>query len=162
MENRTLKVLICLLISSCFVACNTQHPSKNEKRAIDEINRLLEDYYATMSARDWKAYKMFFYDDATLTTLWQQEADSVPKVLITTISDFIAQTGDGPDSQPIFEENMLNAEIAVKNNLAQAWVNYEANFGSKNRLMEWKGIDLFSFIKHSNEWKIVSIVFESE
>ena len=50
----------------------------------------------------------------------------------------------------------------MKNNLANAWVKYEAKFGTKDQLMEWKGIDLFSFIKYNEEWKIVSIVYESE
>jgi len=164
MENRTTKLLLYLLVtcSFCFIACDSKNQSKNKTQPVDEIKGLLDDYYNTMSARDWKIYKNFFSNEATLTTIWQEEADTIPKILTTSISDFIAQTKDGPDSQPIFEEKMLSSEIAVKNNLAQVWVNYEAKFGSKDSLIEWKGTDLFSFIRHNNEWKIVSILFESE
>lgn len=165
MENRNMKLLmiwVLMTCSSCFMACYSQNQSTNEKVSSDQIKRLLDDYYHTMSDRDWKSYKMFFTSEAILTTIWQQEGDTIPSILTNSISEFIAQTKDGPDSQPIFEEKMLSAKIDVRSNLAQAWVNYEAKFGSKDSLFEWKGIDLFSFIRYDNEWKIVSIVFESE
>jgi len=162
MKNQMRKLFICILLSLYFCVGNSQILSENEKQSTAHLQALLEQYYVTMSDRDWEAYKMFFSSDATLTTIWQQETDSLPKIHTTSISDFIAQTKDGPDSQPIFEEKMLNSEIDVNNNLAQAWVNYKAKFGSNEELMEWKGIDLFSFIKFDNEWKIVSILFESE
>lgn len=158
MKKYTKRFLLYLLIITCFypIACNC--PDQSQK----EINQLLDDYYQTMSDRDWPNYKLFFTDDATLTTVWQEETDTVPKILTHSISEFIAQTKDGPDSQPIFEEKMNDTKIEVNNNLAQAWVNYSAKFGSKDNLYEWKGVDLFSFIRHKEEWKIVSIVFESE
>ncbi len=164
MENRNIKLFICLLItcSYFFTACNSENQSKSKNIHDDVIKELLIDYYQTMSDRNWKSYKDFFSSDATLTTIWKKETDSIPKILTTSINDFIAQTKDGPDSQPIFEEKMLSSEINVNKNLAIAWVRYEAKFGSKNNLTEWKGIDVFSFIRHNNEWKVVSIVFESD
>ena len=156
-------ILPLIIISSFWIFfCESPKKSLAHRPSTAQIQNLLEDYYATMSARDWTRYKKFFSDDATLTTIWQNETDTLPNILTTSISDFILQTKDGPDSQPIFEEKMLSHAITVKNNLASAWVKYEAKFGTTDELMKWKGLDLFSFLKHNNEWKIISIVFESE
>jgi len=169
MQEETLKYwsikryyYLTLFCSIFFMACNSEHPQKTVHSSNPEIEEILENYYSTMSARDWPAYKKFFSSDAALTTVWLKEPDTIPKIISTSIDDFIAQTKDGPDSQPIFEEKMLSSEITQKKNLANAWVRYEAKFGTADNLMEWKGHDLFSFIKYDHEWKIVSIVFESE
>jgi hypothetical protein len=164
MGNRFIKLIISTLLicSSFYTKGNAQKISEKDSQSTEEIEIILGNYYTTMSARDWPAYKDFFSNDATLTTIWQQETDTIPKIFTNSINDFIAQTKNGPDSQPIFEEKMLSADITVKNNLAQAWVRYEAKFGSSDNLVEWKGLDLFSLIRYNDEWKIVSIVFESE
>lgn len=101
----------------------------------------------------------FFSEEATLTTVWQSEGDSIPKITTYSISEFVAQTKDGPDSQPIFEEKPVSIETRMRNGLASAWVRYEAKFGTQEELIEWSGYDLFSFIEHQNEWKIVSITY---
>jgi hypothetical protein len=144
-----------------FACCHGQ-TSSDGSGTHDDINRLLENYYSTMSERNWEDYQTFFSDDATITTIWAVDSVSSPEIYSNTIDEFIAQTKAGPDSQPIFEEKMLSSEISVKGDLAQAWVNYQARFGSTDNLMEWKGTDLFSFIYFNSEWKIVSIVFAQE
>ena len=164
MSKLNIKTLI-LLVFTCaffFSACNSGGAPKKNNSSTAELQKLLEEYYQTMSTRNWKAYQAYFSSDASLTTIWKEQTDSIPKIKTSSITDFIAQTKDGPDSQPIFEEKMLSSEIEIKNNLAQAWVSYEAKFGTQDNLFEWKGIDLFSFIRYNNEWKIVAIVFEAE
>ncbi len=115
-----------------------------------------------MSDRDWPAYRRFFWKKGTLTTVWQAQGDSTATVQVSTIDEFIAQTPQGPDSQPIFEEKMIDSQIDVKGPLAQAWVRYEARFGTEEELMEWEGTDLFSLMKHNDEWRIVALVFSPE
>jgi hypothetical protein len=160
----SMKRSICILPVICLYlyVCHSRSNATDTDLARSQIESILSDYYKTMSARDWKQYKSFFSDRATLTTIWQEESDSLPKIFTTTIDEFILQTKNGPDSQPIFEEKLLNATIETKNNLAQAWVRYSAKFGSKDNLKEWRGYNLISLIKHNEVWKIVSIVFESE
>ena len=154
-------VFLSLLILVLF-ACNQGQAPSASRTAHDEINRLLENYYEVMSARNWEEYRVFFVDDAILTTIWAADSGSVPEIYTSSIEEFIAQTKDGPDSQPIFEETMISSEISVRNNLAQAWVKYQARFGSSDNLMEWTGTDLFSLIYYHDEWKIVSLAFASE
>jgi len=149
------KVLLLLFILS--TAC-----SSKQSQDQSEIHTFLEDYYAAMTSRNWKVYQQFFWPKATITTIWQKPGDNKKDVNITTIEDFVSQTHLGPDSQPIFEENMTDANISVKGNIATAWVNYEARFGSKENLMEWAGKDLFTLMKHEGKWRIVSLAFESD
>lgn len=125
------------------------------------LYKLLEEYYHYFSERDWDKYESYFWSEATLTTVWQDDGMDAPGVVITSIEEFLGKTHLGPDSQPIFEEKMNDAFVAVRGDLAQAWVKYEAKFGNDNELMQWEGIDLFSFMKHNGEWRIVSIVYSS-
>lgn len=126
------------------------------------LRKILESYYADMSARDWRKFRGYFWDNATITTAWQQPPDSVEKVHVVTIDDFIAKTPEGPDSQPVFSERMKGASISVKDNLGSAWVDYDAEFGQPDSLMRWSGTDVFTFLKHAGEWRIVALVFESD
>lgn len=155
-------ILLLSLVFSSIQCRNVQVENDRHQQEQENIEETLLSYYQIMSERDWPSYKRFFSEEATLTTIWPTEDSNTPQIHTNTITEFLAQTGEGPDSQPIFEEKMTKAEINIRGNLAQAWVNYEAKFGSKDSLLEWTGIDLFSFIKHNEEWKIVSLVFESE
>lgn len=147
-----LLLIFFVILSSCV---------QTKQNDVADIEVFLEDYYRIMSDRDWVKYKTFFIDNASLTTIWQTESDSVPGIFSVSIDEFIDQTPQGPDSQPIFEERMISHEISVKGNLAQAWVKYEAKFGTDENLMQWKGYDQFSLIRFKGEWRIVSIVYES-
>jgi glutathionylspermidine synthase len=115
-----------------------------------------------MSQRDWNAYKAFFADKAILTTIWQEPNDLEPKVLTNSITEFLAQTENGPDSQPIFGERPIKINITREGNLANAWVYYEAKFGTEDNLLQWKGYDLFSLLKFNGKWHIISITYLSD
>lgn len=154
---------VLILLSALFSIGCSGDKSTNENLPVEqELNTLLNSYYRTMTRRDWKAYREFFWDKAIITTVWQKEGDEEEVVHTTTINEFIAQTHLGPDSQPIFEEKPIDIKITVKNDLAQAWVTYEAKFGSEENLMKWKGMDLFSLLKHNERWRIVSLTFSSK
>ncbi len=160
MNQQLVGVLMLILLFGC-VPREEKRTQQNPSNIEKEINQLLHDYYNTMSERDWLMYKEFFSDKATLTTIWQVDSAGSPIIFTNTITEFLAQTENGPDSQPIFEEKLLNAEVSVKHNLAQAWVKYEAKFGTEENLYEWQGYDLFSLIRFEGKWQIVSIVFET-
>ena len=154
-------IISILLLSIHFYGCQSSEKQIGLSEEEIELKELLSNYYNIMSERDWQEYKSFFSEDATLTSIWQPPGKDEPDIHTNTITSFLTQTNDGPDSQPIFEEKMISADITVKSNLACAWVNYEAKFGSSDNLMKWKGMDLFSFIKHKGDWKITGLTFES-
>jgi SnoaL-like protein len=154
-------VLICLLTGRASKTDSAPPAGINQPEK-KEIKDLLTRYYTDMSSRDWKKYRSYFWDSATITTAWQRPGDSAEKVNVITIDEFIRQTPNGPDSKPVFEERMTGADITVNNNLANVWADYQAKFGTKDSLVVWKGKDLFSIMRHRGEWKIISLSFEKE
>jgi hypothetical protein len=149
------QILILILLSSCTFTLSNESED-------DSIKVFLETYYSEMSKRDWKKYENFFWDDATITTIWQKPGDSVSRVHVITIKEFIAEAPNGPDSKPIFSEEMTGVEIEVRGNIGVARANYKARFGDVNAVMEWNGRDVFTLLKFDGAWKIVSLVFEQD
>lgn len=145
-------------------ACGEPDPQSHDAAASQddettELKQRVEDYYSTMSARDWDAYRDFFWPEATLTTVWQPPGEPSPRVVITTIDEFIANTPQGPDSQPIFEEKLLAQDVRMVSNLANVWARYEARFGDSTSIMTWRGIDSFTWIKHDDNWRIAALAY---
>ena len=115
-----------------------------------------------VSDRDWVRYRAHFWDNGTITTVWQQPGDSSRRVHVITIDEFIRDTPNGPDSKPVFEEKMLGSEIAITGNLSVVWARYEAKFGSPDSLARWQGTDVFTLLRFGGSWKIVSLVFQGD
>ena len=151
-------LVLLLFCTACFNEPKVEIPQLSPEEQV--IQNFLEQYYTTMSDRNWPAYQAMFWKNATLTTTWQKPGDSTAAVHITTIDEFIAQTPQGPDSQPIFEERMQEAEIEVRGNLARAWVSYTAKFGTEEQLHEWEGLDLFTLMRKNDQWRIVALAYE--
>ena len=162
---RILLVALPLFLLACEVRTENSTSRTNiidsQTTESDVVETRLKEYYERMSERNWKAYEKYFWNGATVTTAWKQPGDTVSTVDVTTIGDFLKETALGPDSQPVFEEKMLNSKITVEKNLCTAWVEYEAKFGKPDSLQQWKGTDVFTLLKHNGEWRIVSLVFES-
>ena len=159
-------VFYFLMLAYGLSACDRSAKSTSQQIptsdiTIDTLHNFLKGYYDVMSSRKWLEYRNFFWDNATLTTAWQPPGASGPRVAIITIDEFITQTPQGPDSKPIFEEKMTSApEIQITNNIAVAKAAYEVKFGTKDTLMKWKGLDVFTLMRHNGKWKIVSVVYE--
>ena len=151
-------------------ACNSQQVvtqtstgdfGKTSPAARDSIRSFLEGYYDTMSARDWDAYRTYFWDEAILSTIWQKPGEDRARIFINTVDEFVAQSAEGPDSKPIFEEKMSGEPfIWIGENMATAHARYHAKFGTKEELLEWDGIDVFTLMRHGNQWKIISLAYE--
>ena len=155
---KSLSQLVVLALIALLASCQStgQQSSKTEK----EIESFLTDYYATFSSRNWPAFKRFFWENAVMATPWP--VDGNESVYIFTIDEFLAQTGEGPDSQPIFEERMIDFEFKSEGKLATVWANYEAKFGTDGDLTEWSGKDVFTLMYHNGKWGIVSLAYVTE
>lgn len=126
------------------------------------VGAMLKQYYQDMTDRDWSQYRSHFWENATLTTEWQKPGDTVSRVHVITIDEFIREAPNGPGSAPVFEERMTGSKVEIRGNLATVWAKYEAKFGQPDHLEQWSGLDVFSLMKHEGQWKIVSLVFEAE
>ncbi len=154
-----------LLIALSFKACS---PKKKELKESEEnvlskkrIEAALAQYYQDFSDRNWQAFATHFWEGAVMTTVWQKPGESAEDIHYTTIPEFIVKAPEGPDSQPIFEEKMVKSDIKVEGGLAQAWVFYEAKFGTEDSLYRWEGIDAITLIRFNGQWKIASIAYMS-
>jgi len=148
-----------LLLAGCEVRRAPPAAAGGDERVVRER---VAQYYHDMSARDWRAYQGHFWPGATLTTVWRPPEDTASRVAIMTIDQFLAQTGAGPDSKPIFEERLLVQEVRVTGNLAQVWARYEATFGHSISVSTWRGIDAFTWMKHDGQWRIVALAYTDE
>lgn len=144
------------------IVCVNTHSAQENIVATKELETFITDYYSVMSNRNWDSYREFFTDKAILTTIWQDSMESPARIFTSSITEFIAQTHNGPDSQPIFEEKPIEITTEIKGSLASAWVFYKAKFGTKEELIEWQGYDLFSLIKYNDKWFITSLTYGAE
>src|SRR5688572_26175667 len=103
-----MRLLFTAILCMSLTSSTQSSPSTPDEQAVEG---LLVTYYEDFSDRDWTKFRAHFWPGATLTTAWQQPGDSVVRVDVTTIDDFIAEAPNGPDSQPIFEERMIRWEI---------------------------------------------------
>jgi len=156
---RIVSLLVPLITVACNQAGTVGYGTAAERQAILEV---LEVYYSDFSGRDWDAFSNHFWPGADMTTVWQPPGETADRVVPTTIEEFVSQAPQGPDSREIFEERMLDAEVRVFNNLAQAWVRYGMRFGDPDSVQYWEGIDAFTLLKHDDTWRIASLVFTND
>lgn len=147
-------------------ACTFEYapPSGRSDRGVPNLDTTLvltelRAYYRDFSARDWPAFSDHFWDGATITTVWQPTGEDSLRVWTTTVPEFVAAAPTGPGSREIFEESMLDAHITVSGELAQAWVTYEARFGDRGAVQEWRGVDAFTLLRHGGRWRIAALAF---
>jgi len=164
------RVAWAICLSFCLLACTSEPAKRSGSQAVmpalppsdprrDEILQEVRNYYSDFNARNWTAFAEHFWPGATLTTTWQPPPETPPRVVVTSLPEFLAQTAQGPDSKPIFSGRMLDAEVHAFQDLAQAWARYQARFGEAGKVEEWTGLDAFTLMRHQGRWKIVSIAF---
>ncbi|MBI4502025.1 MAG: DUF4440 domain-containing protein [Gemmatimonadetes bacterium] len=152
--------LLVAVCSVCVAACRPGPPGDGADR--QELGNRVAQYYRDMSARRWTSYRDHFWPRATLTTVWQPPGEGTPRVVITSIDEFLANTAAGPDSKPTFEERLLSHDIRLAGNLAHVWASYEARFGDSASVAAWRGYDAFTWMKHGGEWRIVALAYTDQ
>ena len=136
--------------------------SNKQSREDKMIKDFLKQNYIDFSNRDWNKFRAYFWENATITTIWKKPGESGPNIHVTTIDEFLKQTFNGPDSKPSFDEKMVSSQITQKGDLATAWTEYTTELGTGDSLERWKGIDLFSLMQFKGSWKIVSLAFKGD
>jgi hypothetical protein len=144
-----------------FAACASESRSANQAddTAREEVIEAVESYYADFSARDWDRFSGHFWPSATLTTVWQPPGENAPRVVTTTVLEFVRLAPQGPDSKPIFEERMDSSDVRIAGNLAHVWTHYTARFGDSTDVATWRGIDAFTLMEHDGHWRIVALAY---
>lgn len=127
-----------------------------------DVVAALHGLYDDLSDRDWEAFAEHFWDGATMTTLWQPPGERAPRVVVSTVPDFVRQAPAGPGSREIFEERMIDADVRVHGPMAHVWSRFDARFGDPGAIVEWQGIDAFTLFEHDGRWKVVSVSYVAD
>lgn len=143
-------------------SCTLERVPADDDAEARELEAAVAQSFRHMSARDWPAYAEHFWPGATLTTVWQPPGEPAPRVVITSLDEFLAHTAEGPDTKPIFEERLLRQERRLVGDLAQVWAHYEARFGNSGEVATWRGMEAFTWMKHGDTWRIVALAYTDE
>ncbi len=149
-------VLASLLTLAACTATPSGRPPPPDLRAA------VEAYYRDLSARDWTAFAQHFHPGAVLSTRWTPPGADAPTVMMSSVSEFVAQAHLGPDSQPVFEEWPTGVDVRRQGDLATTWVRYGARFGSPGALQSWTGVDAITWILHDGRWRISSLAWAGD
>ena len=155
-------VLACMvLVPACHIEIDDQraHRVNDDAQAEQAVLRTVRSYYDALSSLDSTAFLAHFWPGADVTTRWQPPGTDSVRIQILPVEDFVRRWPEGPGSRAVFEERMLEAEVRLRGDLAQAWVHYAARFGDSSDVQEWRGIDAFTLIRHVGTWRIVELAF---
>jgi hypothetical protein len=155
--SRMMRAAAPVLLAAC--ASESRSAIQAGDTAREEVIEAVESYYADFSAREWDRFSGHFWPSATLTTVWQPPGENAPRVVTTTVPEFVRLAPQGPDSKPIFEERMDSSDVRVAGNLAHVWAHYTARFGDSTDVATWRGIDAFTLMKHDGRWRIVALAY---
>lgn len=144
------KIFLLIFIIGA-IAGNSQSTNENDKKQILEK---VELFFQALEKQDTNLYKSVFMTEATgwairtrndsiITSTWRT-ADRVKRLI-------------NPAS--IVEEKLLSYEIKVHRQIAMAWVPYTLSVSGK---FSHCGVDLFTFIKTDQGWKINTCSFTVE
>jgi hypothetical protein len=149
---------LLVLLTACGSDTGASVDDPREEVAVRE---LIGRYYQDFNKNNWGAVAGHFWSNADITTVWQEAGESSDRVVHTSIETFFT---DAPRENPfgeMFETWEIRANVSVYRDLAQAWVWYGARFDDAGEVVEWDGVDAFTFLKHDGVWKIASLMFAS-
>ena len=144
------KIFLLIFIIGAITG-NSQSTNENDKKQILEK---VELFFQALEKQDTNLYKSVFMTEATgwairtrndsiITSTWRT-ADRVKRLI-------------NPAS--IVEEKLLSYEIKVHRQIAMAWVPYTLSVSGQ---FSHCGVDLFTFIKTDQGWKINTCSFTVE
>ncbi len=114
----------------------------------------LTDYFDSWSKRDMDTYKMHFNPSARVTFI-----DRMGNLHSLFLDEFISSQKEAHRfaSEPLFERP-TQMDIDIRGQIATGVVRWELHKGSSIKT----GTDVFTFIKTSEGWRILSLVWEAD
>lgn len=146
-----MRKIFLLLFTAASLWSKGQGTYEADKKAILEKVQL---FFDALQKQDTSLYKSVFMaestgwsirirNDSIITSTWRS-ADRVKRLI---------------NPSAVVEEKMLSYEIKIHNNIAMAWVPYTLSVSGK---FSHCGVDLFTFIKTDQGWKISTCSFTIE
>lgn len=145
-----MRIIFCLLTLLVSIQLNGQKKHPEEKQILQKINQFFE----ALEKQDTVLLKSIVLLDGQTTSIRPQN-DS----LLIKISAFKDRLKSFVNPQSVIYEKMLSAETKIHGRIAVAWVPYTLSI---NQNFNHCGIDVFTFFKTNDGWKIVSLDYSIE
>lgn len=140
-------LLILIFLSSYLYGQST---NSEEKMVLQKVNQFFE----ALEKQDTILLKSIAILDGQTTSIRSQN-DS----LLIRIATYKDRMKSFVNPQSVIYEKMLSAEIKIHGRIAMAWVPYTLSI---NQNFNHCGIDVFTFFKTQEGWKIVSLDYSVE
>lgn len=141
-------LLILLLISINSFA--QKKPNPEEK----EILLKVQQFFDALEKQDTVLFKSILLTNGQVWAISEKENSA--KYSMRQFSDFI-KTLINPAR--VIQERMLSSEVKIHNRIAMAWVPYTLDISGK---FSHCGVDLFTFLKTDEGWKIATAAYTIE
>ena len=146
MKNILLPVLLFV-----FSQCYAQHDTESEKK---EILGNVNLFFKALETKDTVLYNTLVFPNAQIWTIRPQQ-DTLKVAMRSFSDDFIRLA----TMKPVIEENLLSSDIKIHNNIAIVWAPYTLSLSG---IFSHCGVDVFTFLKTTEGWKIASTVYSVE
>ncbi len=133
------------------VHCYAQQNDEVEKK---EILGKVNLFFKVLETKDTALYNTIVYPNAQIWTIRPQQ--DVLKIAMRSFSDDMVNL---VAMKTVIEEKPLSYEIKIHNNIAVVWMPYTLSLSGK---FSHCGVDVFTLLKASEGWKIVSTVYSVE
>lgn len=120
----------------------------------ENVRAAVNHYFESWSAKDMAAYQACFHPDAVISYV---SGDG--QLIRSMLNPFIeSQRLAHASSQFAMKEIPVKIEETLSENFASALVHWELTTATKVK----KGVNVFTFVKEGDKWKIASLVFGDE
>jgi len=145
---KRLFLLILLLISINSFAQKKQNPEEKE------ILLKVQQFFDALEKQDTVLFKSILLTNGQVWAI--SEKENAAKYSMRQFGDFM-KTLINPAR--IIQERMLSSEVKIHNRIAMAWVPYTLDISGK---FSHCGVDLFTFLKTDEGWKIATAAYTIE
>lgn len=153
-------ILSCLAFATATFAQPGEEVKDDKKAVVDAM----QGCYRFLSSRDFLALRECFWPQAIITTYWNRTPKSkAPEVYVQYLEEFIVNASRSFGQFTQFSQTSLSHELMIYDNVAQVWSVYEMKFTTKDgKSMTWRGVDMFHFMRHDGQWRIVALTYTKE
>lgn len=145
---KRLFLLILLLISINSFAQKKQNPEEKE------ILLKVQQFFDALEKQDTVLFKSILLTNGQVWAI--SEKENAAKYSMRQFSDFM-KTLINPAR--VIQERMLSSEVKIHDRIAMAWVPYTLDISGK---FSHCGVDLFTFLKTDEGWKIATAAYTIE
>lgn len=123
------------------------------------IQDVVGRYYEAWSLGDWDRFSEQFWRDAHLASVRPREAGGSDEVVSLSIAAYVAEARRTVNrTQPLQLAREVR-RVEIFQDVAQLVVEFRATDQSGDAPQHWRGVDCFTLVRHSGEWRVAALVY---